>query len=61
MLLEQEEMTVGQYAFRFVELSRFTPSLVAEEEMKEDKFQWGLKPSIRSQVALFREKTYIAL
>lgn len=60
-LLKQGEMTVGQYASRFVELSRFALSLVVEEEMKANKFQWGLKPFIRSKVALFHERTYMGV
>ena len=42
--LEQGNMPVTQYEAKFMELSRFSPHLIAIEVDKAMKFQDGLKP-----------------
>ncbi|KAF5469513.1 hypothetical protein F2P56_013578, partial [Juglans regia] len=49
--LVQGDMTVEQYAWKFMELGRFAPHLIATEEMRAERFQEGLLPQIRRQVA----------
>ncbi|XP_035547777.1 probable serine/threonine-protein kinase PBL5 isoform X1 [Juglans regia] len=51
--LVQGGMSVEQYAARFVELGRFALHLISTEKMRAWKFQEGLQPKIRSQVACF--------
>ncbi|KAL8124091.1 hypothetical protein AgCh_011915 [Apium graveolens] len=50
--LRQEDMSVAEYEVKFSELSRFVPEYINTEEKKAKRFQQGLKPWIRSQVAL---------
>ncbi|XP_035546655.1 uncharacterized protein LOC118348672 [Juglans regia] len=49
--LVQGDMTVEQYARRFMELGRFAPHLIATEELRVERFQEGLRQDIRRQVA----------
>ena len=42
--LEQGDMTMAHYEAKFIELSRFSPQLIATEGEKALKFQDGLKP-----------------
>ncbi|GLT65650.1 hypothetical protein SLA2020_380680 [Shorea laevis] len=46
-------LTVEQYAAKFIELSWFAPYLVATEELKARKFEWGLHPRIMNQIVGF--------
>ncbi|XP_040988928.1 uncharacterized protein LOC121236543 [Juglans microcarpa x Juglans regia] len=52
--LVQGNLTIEQYAAKFMELGRFAPHLIAIEKMQAHKFQAGLNPRIRSYVAGFR-------
>ncbi|XP_035547396.1 uncharacterized protein LOC118348923 [Juglans regia] len=52
--LVQGNLTVEQYAAKFMELGRFAPHLIATEKMQAQKFQAGLNPRIRIYVARFR-------
>ncbi|XP_074336851.1 uncharacterized protein LOC141674023 [Apium graveolens] len=62
MFLEkQEDMTVAEYEVKFSELARFMPEYVNTKAKKAKRFQQGLKPWIRSQVALLEIRTYAAL
>ncbi|XP_058106545.1 uncharacterized protein LOC131249802 [Magnolia sinica] len=58
MKLEQGDMTVRQYDAKFTELSRFATFLVSDETRKAQKFEEGLRASIRSRLAPFVQKTY---
>ncbi|XP_058211670.1 uncharacterized protein LOC131323850 [Rhododendron vialii] len=49
--LEQENMTMSEYARRFQSLSRFAPELVATEERKCRHFEKGLHSSVKLLVA----------
>ncbi|XP_040999474.1 uncharacterized protein LOC121260158 [Juglans microcarpa x Juglans regia] len=46
--LVQGNLTVEQYAMKFMELGRFAPHLIAIEKIQAQKFQAGLNPRIRS-------------
>ncbi|XP_074346608.1 uncharacterized protein LOC141685404 [Apium graveolens] len=59
--LRQEDMTVAEYEVKFLELVRFAPEYVNIEAKKAKRFQQGLKPWIRSQVALLEIRNYTAL
>ncbi|XP_074352093.1 uncharacterized protein LOC141691255 [Apium graveolens] len=59
--LKQENMTLAEYEVKFSELARFVPEYVNTEVKKVKIFQQGLKPWIRSQVALLEIRTYAAL
>ncbi|XP_074342295.1 uncharacterized protein LOC141679803 [Apium graveolens] len=56
--LKQENMTVVEYEVKFSELARFVPKYVNTEAKKAKRFQQGLKPWIRNQVALLEIRTY---
>ncbi|KAL8134767.1 hypothetical protein AgCh_009689 [Apium graveolens] len=59
--LRQEDMSVAEYEVKFSELSRFIPGYVNTEMKKAKRFQQGLRPYFRSQVALLEIKNYAAL
>lgn len=47
--LVQGNLSVEQYAARFMKLGRFTPRLISTEKIKAQKFQGGLQSRIRRQ------------
>ena len=51
-------MTVTEYAAKFTQLSRYTQHMVADEQMRAEQFQEGLRLNIRAQVAPFMLHTY---
>ncbi|XP_074356431.1 uncharacterized protein LOC141696144 [Apium graveolens] len=59
--LKQENMTIAEYEVKFLELARFVPEYVNTEAKKAKRFQQGLKPWIRSQMALLEIRTYVAV
>jgi len=48
--LEQGGMSVMEYAAKFDELSFFATNQVATEDMKMDRFEQGLKGSIKYRI-----------
>ncbi|GLT77696.1 hypothetical protein SLA2020_492590 [Shorea laevis] len=46
MDLTQRGMSVIEYVSRFVQLSRFSPYLIMDEEKKAKKFERGLNPEL---------------
>ncbi|RVW12300.1 Transposon Ty3-G Gag-Pol polyprotein [Vitis vinifera] len=56
--LVQRNMTVTEYAAKFTQLSRYAPNVVADEQMRAEQFQEGLRLNIRAQVAPFMLRTY---
>ncbi|KAL8134392.1 hypothetical protein AgCh_009426 [Apium graveolens] len=58
---QHEEMSVPENEVKFSELSRFVPEYVNTEAKKAKRFQQGLKPWIRSQIAMLEIKNYAAL
>ncbi|XP_074350888.1 uncharacterized protein LOC141690135 isoform X1 [Apium graveolens] len=59
--LKQENINVAEYETKFMELARFFPEYVNTDEKMAKRFQQGLKPWIRREVALFELKTYAAV
>jgi len=49
--LKQGNRSVIEYAYKFNELSRFSPHQVSTEDRRMDHFEQGLKGSIRSMIA----------
>ncbi|RVX07280.1 hypothetical protein CK203_022524 [Vitis vinifera] len=52
-------MTVTQYEVKFMELSRFSPQLLATEEEKTLKFQDGLKPYLKNKISILKLGVYL--
>src|SRR4051812_29088332 len=48
--LKQEDMTVSEYASRFIQLSHYAPHLVLTEAERARKFQLGLCPQILNRM-----------
>ena len=59
--LKQGSMSVTEYEAKFTELARFVPEQVDPEEKRVQRFQEGLRPWIRGQVAVFELTTYTAV
>ena len=49
--LVQRNMIVTEYVAKFTQLSRYAPNVVADEQIRVEQFQEGLRLSIRAQVA----------
>ena len=56
--LRQENSSVMEYERKFTELARFVPEYVNTDEKRAKRFQQGLRPWIRSKVAVFELSTY---
>jgi hypothetical protein len=56
--LVQGSMTVEEYAAKFIELSRFAPHLIPNENKKVTKFQKGLNDKIRPHILAARVNTF---
>lgn len=61
MELVQGNFTVVEYEANFTELARFAPHQVENEERKAFKFEWGLRPSIRTKLSVLRLRSYSKL
>jgi hypothetical protein len=59
--LVQGTMTVEQYSAKFLELSRFAPNLVPDEESKAERFENGLNPRIKGKVICHEIKDFTKL
>ena len=59
MKLKQWDKTVDRYAAEFTRLSRFAPTLIAEEEDKASQFQHGIKNEIQKQLSSHQLYTYL--
>ena len=49
---------MAQYEAKFIELSRFTPQLIAMEEEKVLKFQDGLKSYMKNKISILKLGIY---
>ena len=56
--LVQRNITVTEYVVKFTQLSRYALNAVANEHMRAEQFQEGLRLKIRAQVAPFMLHTY---
>lgn len=61
LLLEQGSMTVGEYEDEFIKLSRYGPSLVADEIETCRRFEYGLRREIRMLVTAVGWKEFRGL
>ena len=52
--LEQREMTLAQYEAKFIELSHFSPHLIATKEENALKFQDGFKPYMKNKITILK-------
>ncbi|XP_057962236.1 uncharacterized protein LOC131153795 [Malania oleifera] len=59
--LTQRQLTVQQYAAKFMELSRFAPFMVPDEFQKARWFERGLKPRIHEQVTVLKVQNFSEL
>ena len=59
--LRQENSSVMEYERKFTELARFVPEYINTDEKRAKRFQQGLRPWIRSKVAVFELSTYVAI
>jgi hypothetical protein len=59
--LVQGAMTVEQYSAKFLELSRFAPNLVPDEESKAERFENCLNPRIKGKVICHEIKDFTKL
>lgn len=59
--LTQGTSTVTRYAEQFVNLSRFAPDLVVDEERRCRRFEAGLHPGIRNRVVVLRHYVFADL
>ncbi|XP_074352806.1 uncharacterized protein LOC141691956 [Apium graveolens] len=58
--LKQGNLSVTDYKAKFTELARFVPEQVDTDKKRAKIFQQGLKPWIRSRIAMFELTTYTA-
>ncbi|RVW66491.1 hypothetical protein CK203_066077 [Vitis vinifera] len=56
--LVQRNMIVTEYVAKFTQLSRYAPNVVADEQIRVEQFQEGLRLNIRAQVAPLMLHTY---
>ena len=56
--LKQRNLTVTQYAARFEELARYATAVVATDEARARRFEWGLNNLIRTSVVSHEYPTY---
>jgi hypothetical protein len=61
LALTQGDMNVEQYSNKFIELSRYAPNLVPNEETKVERFLCGLQSKIRGRVICHGIKEYTKL
>ncbi|XP_057975240.1 uncharacterized protein LOC131162649 [Malania oleifera] len=59
--LTQGDMTVVEYAAKFVELSRFAPFMISKEARKARKFEKGLRRRLYKLVVGFQVQTFSEL
>ncbi|XP_077249920.1 uncharacterized protein LOC143889551 [Tasmannia lanceolata] len=60
-LKQEEGETVSQYEAKFTRLARYATHLVIDVQSKVDKFQYGLKPSVRRALAALDFQSYEAM
>ena len=61
MQLQQGNMSVLEYASKFMELSRFAPALVAGKRLKMNRFEVGLNPTIKERMSVCHYASYVDL
>ena len=61
MQLQQGNMSVLEYASKFMELSRFAPACVADERLKMNRIKAGLNPTIKARMLVRQCTLYVDL
>jgi len=61
MKLQQRTMSILEYASKFMELSRFAPTFVADERLKMNRFEAGLNPTIKERMSVQQYASYVDL
>jgi hypothetical protein len=51
-------MTISQYSTKFIELSRYAPTLIPNDQAKVEKFLDGLSARIKERIAILEIKEY---
>ncbi|XP_057960665.1 uncharacterized protein LOC131152809 [Malania oleifera] len=59
--LKQGQLSVQQYAARFIELSRFAPYIIPDEVKKVRQFERGLRREIYKQVSILKLQDFTEL
>ena len=59
--LQQGNMSVLEYASKFMELSRFAPAFVADERLKMNRFEAGLNPTTKERMSVRQYASYVDL
>jgi len=54
-------MSVLEYASKFVELSGFSPTFIADERLKMNRFEAGLNPTIKERMSVRQYTSYVDL
>jgi len=54
-------MSILEYASKFMELSRFAPTFVADERFKMNRFEAGLNPTIKEKMSVHQYTSYVDL
>ena len=49
--LQQESLSILEYASKFMELSRFVSAFIANERLKMNRFEAGLNPTIKKRMS----------
>ena len=52
MQLQQGKMSMLEYASKFIKLSHFTPTFVADERLKMNHFVARLNPNIKERISM---------
>jgi len=61
MQLQQGNMSVLEDASKFMELSRFSPTFVADERLKMNRLEARLNPTIKERMSIRQYASYIDL
>jgi hypothetical protein len=59
LTLTQGNMTVTQYSTKFIELSKYAPTLIPNDRAKAEKFLVGLSARIKERIAILKIKEYL--
>jgi hypothetical protein len=58
LTLTQGNMTVAEYSTKFIELSRYAPTLIPNDQEKAEKFLDGSLARIKERIAILKIKEY---
>jgi len=61
MQLQQGGMSLLEYASKFMELSHFIPASIADDRLKMNRFEAGLKPNVKERMSVHQYTSYVNL